>query len=183
MQRADNGKDLDARKDWISHKGKVDLTQNWQGIEMLLMIDISQVLDFSWNTLSPSPTNSLRAKSNCFISADKVRFKSSQVPFPLGSPFLFYAQGNIFNTNPLQLSSDIKQMTCFDLWEGSVLPHISGVASAALKGCLSLPELTPRVLRFQLLAKEVMASALVTKFRAVFPLAPLCQTLLLWLWK
>lgn len=131
----------------------VDLTQNWQGIEMLLMIDISQVLDFSWNTLSLSPTNSLRAKSNCFISADKVRFKSSQIPFPLGSPFLFYAQGNILNTNPLQLSSEIKQMTCFDLWEGSVLPHISGVASAALKGCLSLPELTPRVLRLQLLAK------------------------------
>ena len=65
----------------------MDLTQNWQGIEMLLVIDISQVLDFSWNTLSLSPTNSLRAKSNCFISADKVRFKSSHILFHLALLF------------------------------------------------------------------------------------------------
>ena len=120
---------------------------------MLFMINISQALDVSWNTHTHSPTNSLTAKTNYFISTDKVRFKSSQVLTLLCSPLLFYAQGSILNTNPLQLSCEIKQMTCFDIWEGSILPHILGVASHALKGCLPQPELTPRVLGLHLLAK------------------------------
>lgn len=81
--------------------------------------------------------------------------------------------------NPLQLSYEVKQMTCFDIWEGSVLPPILGTISTALKGCLPLPELIPGTLGSSSLPKEVVASALVIKFRARFPLAPLCQMLLL----
>lgn len=115
----------------------MDLAQNWQGIEMLLMTDISQVLDFSWNTLSLSLQ--IPSQQNQIASSVLTKSGSSQARFLLHLALLSCSMHKATSsTQTLQLSSDIKQMTCFDLWEGSVLPHISGVTSAALKGCLSL---------------------------------------------